>query len=782
MVKPEHVEITYALEAAPSELTLRWLLVERGFYPIPRDISYVHPHPVFNRLFFFLRGGAEVRYHHHRQQLMARNVYLLPVNRSFEITYQAGSELIFFHANLLDPTGMDVFDSTPLPLTLAADQGLFEDLISIREPGVEAVRWQNAVFRAMCLLAAPQFGSVRQRLSRNDRYGELMAYIEKNCRADLTVSDLATHMHLSRAALSKGFQRATGIALKDHLTRMLLQRARRLLAHTDDSVKEIADHLGYEEPSYFRRVFRRETGYTPLQYRSHSNLLNPQPSVAEVSASPPAICSQKPEGATASAAGSPPTLPPTVSSPNHRKRLFQPFALPSGRFSGDTFPVFREGVCHLFHMMPPVIAHHVSRDLIHWEPCPIVVAPGQEGEPDSLNNATGCVIEHEGRFFLFYTGNQNVCLATSDDLNHWVKHPGNPVVQGDNRRYKTVNFRDPFVFFHKPERCWWMLFGTQTMDQPSQRAGCVGLAKSKDLFQWEFCPPLWEPGIGPHADCPQLIRHAKRWILFYLQRNTRYRVADSAAGPFRRPPNRNLTTPLANAGSRPVFDGKRWISFPFVARLKDDSDWGDWEYGGPLAIPRQLDIGKNGVITERPLPEMITAIRSLAETMDPFRTANSVRGRWLFQANRSAVCKSPSGGTLLLPALPPDFYLEFEVILPDRDSDFHLLLRTTPDLLHGYQLSLHPRTAQVSLRPITIWDVDRVLVSRSLDIPVGKPLKAQVFLSGSILEVFFGDRASLTSRLYNRYDGHVGFEFRDGGGTIRNLVWRPLAGVQGVPS
>ena len=61
---------------------------------------------------------------------------------------------------------------------------------------------------------------------------------------------------------------------------------------------------------------------------------------------------------------------------------FQPFALPSDQFSGDTFPLFRDGVCHLFHMMPPVIAHHVSRDLIRWEPRPVVVAPGTEGEPD----------------------------------------------------------------------------------------------------------------------------------------------------------------------------------------------------------------------------------------------------------------------------------------------------------------------------------------------------------------------------------------------------------------
>lgn len=57
-----------------------------------------------------------------------------------------------------------------------------------------------------------------------------------------------------------------------------------------------------------------------------------------------------------------------------------PFQCPSDQFSGDTFPIFRDGVCHLFHMMPPVIAHHVSRDLLHWEARPEVVALPDPGD------------------------------------------------------------------------------------------------------------------------------------------------------------------------------------------------------------------------------------------------------------------------------------------------------------------------------------------------------------------------------------------------------------------
>jgi len=313
------------------------------------------------------------------------------------------------------------------------------------------------------------------------------------------------------------------------------------------------------------------------------------------------------------------------------------------------------------------------------------------------------------------------------------------------------------------------------LDQPGQRAGCVGLAKSSDLLNWQLCPPLWSPQNGPHMDCPQLLQAAGRWWLLHLQRNTRYRVCDTPTGPYRRSAPRNLGTPLLAAGSRPGFDGKRWIAFPFVARQKDESEAGDFEYGGPLAIPRQLSFHSRGVVTERVADEVLAAIRALPDPGNPFPSSTLIAGQWKVTGTE-AECQSLAGGLLLLSSLPANFYLEFDLTMSHQDSDFHLRLRATPDLLHGYQLALHPRTRHVSLRPISQWDLDRVMVSRSASITIGKPLKIRVFLAGSILEVFLGDRISLTARLYARREGLTGFEFRDGSGVVRNVRWQVLAG------
>ena len=774
MLQAEHSEILFNPGSAACGCTLKWVLLERGVFPIEAAQSFTHDHPAFNRIFCFVKGGAQVRFRAGSVlDLKVGNVYLLPVDAGFQVDYEGGSELVFFHLSLLDPVGVDLFEPIRECVALEDEGNLFREIVLMPNPEADPMRWQTALFQATCRLAAPYMEELRRRFGVADRYNELMQFIQQECRADLTVGELANRMRMSRAALSKGFQRATGVPLKTHLSRVLLRRARTLLAQTDDNVKTIASELGFADAAYFRRVFRQETGYTPIDYRRQAHTIG----TGDSSGTRKPQRAPDGDSATASATSRPSHAAMTGGKAPRPATGFAPFATPSGQLSGDTFPIFRDGTCHLFHMMPPVIAHHVSHDLVEWEPRPVAVHPGAPGEPDCNSLATGCVVEHQGRFYLFYTGNQNVCLATSPDLDHWTRHPGNPVLQADNHVYDAANFRDPFVFYNEPEKTWWMLFGTRVSEAPGQRAGCVGLAKSNDLLTWQLFPPLWAPGIGPHCDCPQLLRDAGRWWLLYLQRNTRYRTAADAAGPFARPRARNLGTPLASAASRPAFDGKRWVSFPFIARCKGASDRGEREYGGPLAVPRHLDFHSDGTLTERPVDEVIDIVRRLPDPGDPLVNARPLAGTWRMEP-RSAQATHGSGGTLLLAALPSDFYLEFDLTLRKRDCDFHLLLRASADLVHGYQFAIHYRTGQLSLRPLSLYDDETALVSRSFHAPADKPLNVKVFLAGSILEIFVGGQAALTSRVYNHREGQTALEFRDGTGMLANLAWRPLAGEE----
>ena len=83
--------------------------------------------------------------------------------------------------------------------------------------------------------------------------------------------DVATYadlLNLSAGHFSELIKKQSGKTAIEHIHDRLLLEAKRLLFHTEASMKEIAFQLGFEEASYFNRFFKRLTDSTPLSYRS----------------------------------------------------------------------------------------------------------------------------------------------------------------------------------------------------------------------------------------------------------------------------------------------------------------------------------------------------------------------------------------------------------------------------------------------------------------------------------------------------------------------------------
>ena len=72
-----------------------------------------------------------------------------------------------------------------------------------------------------------------------------------------------------RNTLSEVVKEQSGKPAISHIHERLILEAKRLLFHTDGSVKEIAYDLGFEDDSYFNRFFKRITQQTPSEYRKH---------------------------------------------------------------------------------------------------------------------------------------------------------------------------------------------------------------------------------------------------------------------------------------------------------------------------------------------------------------------------------------------------------------------------------------------------------------------------------------------------------------------------------
>lgn len=92
--------------------------------------------------------------------------------------------------------------------------------------------------------------------------------VELNYIRHHTVAEYATLLHITPKALNKRITRYSDISPNDIIKNRIILEAKRLLVHTQLSVKEITYKLGYEDPSYFIRFFTKQTNMPPQSFRT----------------------------------------------------------------------------------------------------------------------------------------------------------------------------------------------------------------------------------------------------------------------------------------------------------------------------------------------------------------------------------------------------------------------------------------------------------------------------------------------------------------------------------
>lgn len=95
----------------------------------------------------------------------------------------------------------------------------------------------------------------------------VMSHIRENLGSDLSLSALSELVYLNPSYLSRRFKEVTGQNLTDTILRLRMEEACRQLEETTNRVKNIAVQVGYESAAHFSRIFKREKGMTPQEYR-----------------------------------------------------------------------------------------------------------------------------------------------------------------------------------------------------------------------------------------------------------------------------------------------------------------------------------------------------------------------------------------------------------------------------------------------------------------------------------------------------------------------------------
>lgn len=113
-------------------------------------------------------------------------------------------------------------------------------------------------------------GKGSETFTDNKLINDIIAYIDQNYMQDISLGDLADTFYLSKEHLSRLFKKETGKNLFSYIMELRLNEARRLLSETTLTLDDIAYKLGFSNGNYFSKVFKKNVGQSPREYRNTS--------------------------------------------------------------------------------------------------------------------------------------------------------------------------------------------------------------------------------------------------------------------------------------------------------------------------------------------------------------------------------------------------------------------------------------------------------------------------------------------------------------------------------
>ncbi|MCH7330269.1 GlxA family transcriptional regulator [Acinetobacter modestus] len=145
--------------------------------------------------------------------------------------------------------------------------GTFDALLGI------VAQHKGDYFAQLCashlLMASPQSLNPVLPMYRNhcdEAVLQVQDWLDEHCAAENKIADLAQQFNFSERNLKRRFQLATQISPNQYLQQVRVDKAKKLLLTTDMNIQQIAYEVGYENVSFFIRIFKKVTACTPTQW------------------------------------------------------------------------------------------------------------------------------------------------------------------------------------------------------------------------------------------------------------------------------------------------------------------------------------------------------------------------------------------------------------------------------------------------------------------------------------------------------------------------------------
>jgi AraC-like DNA-binding protein len=254
---------------------------------LSRDDLYTKYHPFIKIL--FLRAGSSIRIDFKKYDLKKDALFFIGMNQQYELTSGKGnSYLIYYnrdfycveiHDKEVSCDGILYNNVYEIPVVfLSKDQspmmeGIIQELITeLRQDESSAEEMLRILLKEIIIKSTRLWKTshkVEDKEENNDveflrKFSRL---VELNFRQYRTVSEYADILNITPKALTKRISKYGKATPNDIIKDRIILEAKRLLAHSELNVKEIAYDLGYDDPAYFNRLFTKIADVAPAEFR-----------------------------------------------------------------------------------------------------------------------------------------------------------------------------------------------------------------------------------------------------------------------------------------------------------------------------------------------------------------------------------------------------------------------------------------------------------------------------------------------------------------------------------
>ncbi len=230
-------------------------------------------------LIYCYKGEGIIRFENQNRVLKSNSFYILPPNLPHEYyskdnnpwsiywIHFSGVKAPYFYEKFIS-----VYNENMHQIELKEQRiRLFENLIDILEDGYSSTNLEYVNLSIWQLLKAfiyeHIFSEDKKKYSENNTVESTIDFMKNNLDISLKVNEIANNFNYSPSHFFTLFKQSTGYSPIHYFNNLKIQKTCQYLSFTDMSVKEISFALGYNDPLYFSRLFKKTMSMSPLQYR-----------------------------------------------------------------------------------------------------------------------------------------------------------------------------------------------------------------------------------------------------------------------------------------------------------------------------------------------------------------------------------------------------------------------------------------------------------------------------------------------------------------------------------